>query len=187
MRWHWQYAGAVALYAFNVDWIIMQTLKLLGLGGWNLFVVTSVLSVLELFCGYLFWEWFRYIAIQEFASSATQSGVVQEAIGMGKEIRDELKKADLWDKIKGRVINFLFDTYKQAANPDNRFMRWFKRSGNIGMFACGINPEPGTRTIGAIFCGTAGWKKGLYPLAIGNTLRVAYMVGIWDVIFKLFK
>lgn len=187
MHWHWHYAGAVALYALNVDWIIMPKLKFIGLGGWWLFLVTSVLAVLELYLGYLFWDWFRRVAVVEFAKRAAQSNVVQEAIEVSVEIKKELKKADVWDEVKNKIITYFFTTFKKATDESSRFMKWLKRGGNIGMFICGINPEPGTRTIGAIFCGTAGWKNGLYPLALGNILRVAYMVGIWDIIFRIFK
>jgi len=187
VKWHWQYAGAIALYALNVDWIIMPKLKLLGLAGWWLFTITSILAVLELYLGYLFWNWFRRIAVQEFARHAAQSEVVQEAIEMGSEIKKDLKKADLWDKIKNRIINYFFTTFKKSTDENSRFMKWLKRGGSIGMFICGINPEPGTRTIGAIFCGTTGWRRGLYPLALGNILRVAYMVGLWDILFKILQ
>jgi len=187
MRWHWQYGGAIALYVLNVDWIIMPKLKLHSLEGWWLFGVTSVLAVLELYLGYLFWDWFRRVAVKEFAKRAAQSDMVQEAIEVGVEIKNDLQEAALWNKFKNRIITFLFNTYRQATDENNRFMKWMKRGGAVGMFLCGINPEPGSRSAGAIFCGTACWKNGLYPLAIGNVLRVAYMVGIWDVIFKLFK
>lgn len=187
IRWHWQYAGAIALYVLNVDWIIMPKLKFWGLSGWLLFVVTSVLAVLELYLGYLFWDWFRRVSVPELAKHAAQSEMVQEAIEMSKEIQKELKKVGLWEKLKTRIINFLFNTYKKATDHNNRFMKWLKRGGNIGMFAFGINPEPGTRTFGAIFCGTTSWRNGLYPLALGNIFRVAYMVGLWEVIFRIFK
>lgn len=187
MRWHWQYGGAIALYILNVDWILMPKLKWLGLNGWLLFAVTSILAVLELYLGYLFWDWFRRVAVKEFAKRAAQSDMVQEAIEMGAEIKNDLTEAGLWDKFKSRVINFLFNAYHQATDENHRFMKWLKRGGGMGMFLFGINPEPGTRTFGAIFCGTTGWKNGLYPLAMGNILRVAYMVGVWDIIFRLFK
>lgn len=178
MKWHWQYAGVIALYILNVDWIIMPKLKFWGLGGWWLFVVTSILAVLELYFGYLFWDWFRRVAVQ--------SEMVQGAIEVGAEINWELKKTGFWHKFKDKPIAYFFVTFKKATDENSRFMKWLKRGGNLGMFICGINPEPGTRTIGAIFCGTTGWKNGLYPLALGNIFRVAYMVGLWEAIFKIF-
>lgn len=187
MKWHWQYFGAAILYILNVDWVIMPKLKFLGLGGLQFFVVTSILAVLELCFGYLFWDWFRRIAVPELAKRAIQSEVAREAIEVGMEIKKELKELELWDKLKNKVIIFLFNSYKKATDPKRRLMKWLKRGGNIGMFALGANPEPGTRMIGTIFCGTSGWKGGLYPLALGNIFRVAYMVGLWETMFRFFK
>ena len=100
MRWHWQYAGAIALYVLNVDWVIMPKLKLLGFGNWLLFITTCLFAVFELYFGYLFWDWFRRVAVPEFAKYAAKSEVVQEAREISTEIKNELKKysADLAKK-----------------------------------------------------------------------------------------
>lgn len=187
MRWHWQYLVPPLLIALNVDWILMPLIKGTGANGWLLFEITSVLAVSEIVCWYHFWKWFRKIAVPEFARRATKNKDVREAIELGKEIKFDLRMAGLWDEIKTKVIRYSFKIYEKTTDENNRFMKWIKGSGAIAMIILGVSPEPGTRTFGAMFCGITGLKNGLYPLAIGNILRVAYMLGIWQVVFSFFK
>lgn len=187
MKWHWQYIVPPLLFILNVDWTLMPIIQSWGLKGWSLFIVSSILAVTELICWYRFWEWFRKVSVPEFASRAKENKKVQETIALGKEIHGDLKKAGLWDKIKTKILGFCFNTYEKATDENNKLMAWIKRGGNVTMIGLGISPEPGTRTFGAVVCGVTGWKNGLYPLAIGNIMRIAYMVGLWHIIFLLFK
>lgn len=187
MNWHWQYLIPPLLTILNVDWILMPIIQGRGVTGWLLFAIVSALAVAELFC-WLHWAiWFRSVALVEFAQKAARVAEVQEAIALGKEIRYDLKETGMWEKNKEKVIDYCFATFKKATNENNRFIRWVKRGGGLGLLILGIFPEPGTRTLGAICCGVMGWKKGIYPLAIGNIMRVGYMVGLWHLVFKLFS
>lgn len=186
MRWHWQYLVPPLILILNVDWVLLPLIKSYGVGGWTLFVGTSILAVTELICWYWFWKWFRKTSLIEFAHRAKKGEEIQKAIALGREIEFDLKMAGLWDEIKAKILNYIFNSYKKATDENNRLMRCIKRGGAGAMIILGVSPEPGTRTFGAIVCGVTGWKNGLYPLAIGNILRVAYMVGLWQVIFSLF-
>ena len=186
MLWHWQYLVPPLILILNVDWVLMPIIKGWGIDSLTLFIGTSILAVTELICCYWFWKWFRKTSLVEFAHRAKKRKEVQEAIALGKEIEFDLKMAGLLDEIKAKILNYIFNSYEKATDENNRLMRWTKRSGTGAMIILGVSPEPGTRTFGAIVCGVTGWKKGLYPLALGNILRVAYMVGLWQVIFSLF-
>lgn len=187
MHWHWQYLVPPALAFLSVDWILMPAIQARGVTGWYLFILTSILAIAELFC-WLYWaKWFRSVALVEFAKKAAKTKEIQEAIALGKEIRNEMKSKEIWTRAKNKVVDYSFGLFQKVTDENNRFVKWLKRGGAITMFLFGINPEPGTRTIGAIFCGTTGWKNGIYPLAVGNVARVAYMVGLWHIIFKFFN
>lgn len=187
MRWHWQYLTPFILLFLGVDWAFMPMIKSYGVNNWVLFSFTSILSIVELVCWYLFWKWFRKVPVLEFANRVVETKKIQEGIELGKKIQATLKKAGLWEKIKTMILDYIFNTYRWATSENNRFMKWAKRGGSFGMVGLGACPEPGTRIFGTVFCGTTGWQKGLYLLAIGDIMRVGIMVGIWHVIFSLLK
>ncbi len=188
MKWHWQYLIPLILTVSNVDWILMPIIRLAGINGWRLFIVISVLEIFELLLWYWFWEWFRKVAVLiEFKQYAKNDKRIQDAIKLGEEIQAELKKTGILDKTKDKVMSFFFNTLCKYTDENNRFIKRVKRGRNIAMLLLGLDPYPGGRTFGIIFCGSAGWKNGLYPLAIGNTLRVAYTIGIFNYIISIFK
>lgn len=187
MKWHWQYLVPILLTILNVDLILMPMIKGWGMRGWLLFSVVSVLAVIELFCWFFWARWFRQVALVEFAKRAVEKKEVQDAIALGKEIHNDLKRAGIWESIKEKAMDFGFNTFQKATDENSRFVKWLKRIGGFGLWILGISPEPGTRTFGAICCGATGWKTGIFPLAVGNVMRVGYMLGVWHAIFRFFE
>ncbi len=188
MKWHWQYIIPITLIISNVDWILMPTIRLLGINGWRLFIIISVLEILEMIVWYFFWKWFKRVTVLvEFKEYAKSDSRVKDAIKLEEEIRAELKETGILDKTKDKIISFFFNTLSKYTDDNNRFIKKVKRGRNIAMLLLGLDPYPGGRTFGTIFCGSTGWKNGLYSLAVGNTLRVAYTIGIMNYLISLFQ
>ncbi len=56
------------------------------------------------------------------------------------------------------------------------------------MFFLGWEPfVAGGRIAGVLFCATLGWKAGLCTLLFGNIFHIAYMIGVWSLIFRFIK
>jgi hypothetical protein len=172
-KWHWQYAGAFLLFLLNVDLVLVPLFRKAGIQGLLLFALASFLGTVGLICWFLFWSWFGKLVIQ--------SRQVQEGINLGREIEKELRKSGLRD----RIMDFLFRTFAWATKKDNKIFKLLKAGGYFLMFAAGTIPEPGTRTASVIFCATSNSKRGLFFLALGDILHMAYIVGGWEFIFQL--
>ncbi len=179
MRWHWQYLGVLVLAIFNIDLVLIPILKKLGVSGMNLFWIGSFWATIELLCRYWFWIWFRKVVIPETASQKiAESEYLQEGIELGTELKSHLQQHGYLQKLE----NYFIKTYSKATDENNRIVKWIRRGGHTAMLLLGIDPYPGGRTIGVIFCGIFGWRKHLYALAIGNIIHIAYIVGAWNMI-----
>lgn len=187
MKWHWQYTAPPLLVGLSVDWVLMPLIRFLGIKGWEFFVIIAILATIELPAWFLFWRWFCRVPVIEFAKIAAEKNYVKEAVKLGKEIEAELKIAGIWEKIKNKIINYLFNTFRKATDENNKFVKMIKSGRHWAMFFLGAEPYSGGRVFGVILCGSADWKNGLYSLAAGNLIRVAYTIGIFNYVISLFQ
>ncbi|MDO8495394.1 MAG: hypothetical protein Q7S32_02605 [bacterium] len=181
--WRWQYIIPIISIFANIDFVVLPLIRSLGVGGLNLFLVVLPLALIELYAWYWFWDWFRKVAVPEMvAKKIAQDERVQEAISLGKEIKIELKQSGRLQQI----VEYFFRTFSSATDENSRLFKKIRRGGHVVMFLMGAEPWPGGRTVGVIFCGATGWKRGFYTLALGNVVHVAYVVGLWNLIFSGF-
>lgn len=173
----WPFLVSIVMaWPLNVDWSILPSLKgFSALSNFQIFLIGSILATGELLYWYWFWRWFgRFLANREN---------IKMTIAFGKDIVFDLKEDGYLD----RLITHFQKTFCWAVDPKRVYMKIIKASGYVGLFLLGIEPiVPGGRVAGVIFCGTLGSKKGLVVLAAGNVLHIAYMVGIWNMVFKIF-
>jgi len=182
-KWHKEYLFYLFLLILNVDFVIVPFLQRHGFSGITLFLITVFFSLGEL-CGWFwFWSWFRRKAVPEIiAYQIARDQRIQEAIKLGKEVKKELEEKGLLE----RILEYFFRTFNKATDQNSKTFKKIKAGGHIAMFILGAEPWPGGRTIGVIFCGSTGWRRGLYTLMIGNIFHVAYVIGFWGLIFSLF-
>ena len=183
MRWHWQYPVFLLSVGLNVDWLIPILLRR-DLSRWQVFFVASLIGTVEIFIWYQFWKFFRKMVVPELIQKLARNKHVKEAIELGRNIHWRLKEVGLWDKI----IYFLYRKYRWFADDNNPTVRRIKRWGYPAMLMLGVEPFVwGGRVTGVIFCAPISWRRGLYTLAVGNIIRIAYMIGLWSFVFHLFK
>ena len=184
MKWHWQYLTPLLMIASSMDMVIMPVLESFEISGWRLFWITSLVSTAKLYIWYFFWKWFRKMAIPELVRhKLLQSGDIQEGLALGKEIERKLRGEGLAE----RIAEYCHYLYKKYTDEDSKLVKRIKRGGHLGMLMLGVLPNSIFRAAGVTCCATFGWHRGMYSLLIGNIGHIAYMVGVWDLIFSFFK
>lgn len=172
---YWPVLISLTISFFNVDFVVIPFLRAHGINGATLILIAIPLATAELSYLYWFWGWLGRL----LGSLQT----IREDVQFSKEaVSADLAKNGFWKK----AINYFAKKYKWVMNNDHRIIKWVKRGGHFSLILVGLNPEPASRLIGVIFCRSLNWKKGFYSLAIGNVLHVLYVVGGWDLIFRLF-
>src|SRR3989344_9482730 len=116
MKWHRQYLIAITLAVLNVDWVLMPIIRLTGIAGLWFFIIIGILGTIELYIWFWFWKWFRVNPLKELALKAKGDRRVQEAIFIGEDIQSDLKKAEVWDDIKYKVKNYLYNTFQKTTD-----------------------------------------------------------------------
>lgn len=180
MRWHWQYLIPPFWVICHVDWVIIPALNRNGFSFWETYFMAVTLSSIELFVQYYFFNWFRKeVVLETLKKKAAQDGLIKESVELVEQIRTQPYG------ISGRIRNYCSKIYASATDPNNKTAKRIKKSGYGMMFILGIEPLTGGRLLGVIQCGAIGWRSGLYPLIIGNALRMAGIVKIWEYISSL--
>ncbi len=163
----WPIIPAVIITLFNIDWVVIPLLRSLGISIFKLLGIVYILSTVELKFWFWFWSWVAQILFQ--------TRKVRESIEFGKEIGMELKEKGYADHVK----DFLFKIIEGALDEKNKIVRFIKWGGSLSLIMIGASPESGSRVVGIIVCKMFGWKKGFYPLALGNLIHVTYMIVGW--------
>ncbi len=180
-KWHWQYAGGLFLAVLNVD-LLCPFLRWLGMGPWKIFLILSPTAIIGMLGWWAFWRWFRRKIIPEIVNKKIEeSNQLQEAIKLGQETHQILKKTGQWS-----IIVRFAKTFAKATNPDLKSVKWVKRYGHLAVFGLGMEPLMGLRTFCLIFCESVGWISGIYTLIFSDVLHVAVIVWGWDKMFSFF-
>ena len=159
----------------NIDFVVIPALtRKEGSSGFDVFALASILATFEL----IYWYWFWGRIGRFFVERKT----IQEDLEFSKTIGRELKKQGFVDK----VVNYFTLKYEKLINKKSRISKFIKGGGCTSMFLAGAWPEPGGRTLGVISCNIFKSRSGFYALAVGNIVKVAYVVWGWNFIFGLF-
>lgn len=179
-RWHWQYVGGLFLALLNVDFWC-PVLRWFGVSPWHIFFILAPTALVGMLGWWAFWRWFRQKAIPEIIKKKIEeSDKIQEAIKLGQETHQILKKTGQWNIIVSFAKNFV-----KATNPNNKFTKWVRRYGHFAVFGLGAEPLPVLRTLCLIFCESIGWLGGIYTLVFSDLLHVTIIIWGWDKIFSL--
>lgn len=180
MRWHWQYLIGILIFILNVDLVLVPLLKFkFGINGWSLFWIILILANMEMYGWYWFWGWWKHGVFSNFFAKRLQDKRVQEVLELGKDIRHTLTLTGQWQKAK----DFFFNVFAWATDDGNRFLKRIKRGGYPVLFFMAVEPLPGGRTVGVVFCGMINWRGGLLALMLGNAVHVGWVVGLVNWIF----
>lgn len=178
--WRWQYLIPPSWFFFHVDWVIIPALNRNGFSFWKTYLIAIVIGTIELFVQYYFFNWFREeVVLKTLKKKASEDGLIKEGVELVQQIRIQPYG------ISNHIRNYCFKVYTSATNPENKTVKKIKKGGYGIMFVLGIEPLTGGRLFGVIQCGAIGWRNGLYPLIVGNALRMLGIVKIWGYILSL--
>lgn len=179
---HWQYLIPIALLICQVDLIIIPTLQTNGFSFWETYFIAMPLSTVELLVQYYFFNWFRNeVVLKVLKKKASQDGLIKEGVELVRRVQSQPYG------MSGHIRNYCFKVYASATDPNNKTIKRIKNGGYGVMLMLGIEPLTGGRLLGVIQCGAIGWWAGLYPLIIGNALRMLGIVKIWVYILSLWN
>lgn len=179
--WHWQYLVALVLIVMNVDWIVTPFLRNRGIAGWGLYWLVSLSGNLEIAIWFWWWLWFSGKALPVIvARKIERDKYLQKAVERGKEISQELKH----DGYLEIFLNYLQELFRWATT--NNIFKKIKVGSYLLIFLLGVEPWPGGRTVGIIFCALARWYRGTAVLILGNFFHAAYIVLGWDYGWAIF-
>lgn len=164
-----------AILILNIDLVIFFSTKYNFLVGKDLFFFASTLGTLELIYWYFFYK--KLVGFLSSRKSIKEDKNFLEMIWMNLKM----------DGYADMVMNYFSNKYNSFMNKDNWLVKGLKGGSYIIIFIAGAEPAPAGRLIGVAFCGTTGWKKGLYILIVGNILKIAYTVLGWKFIFSFFN
>jgi len=169
----WPLVIAICVAFCNTDVVVVPTLKTWGIASWLLVTLVLAIATVELIWWFWFWRWVIRLVAEVRQIRAT--------VQFGKELGQELKYQGYVD----RVLKHLETTYAKAIAPDNHVNRKIRRWGYLALFVLGIEPTPGGRAIGVIFCGACNWRRGLWVLIFGNVFHVLSVIWGWNLLFRL--
>lgn len=169
----WPVLPAIAVACLNVDLVVVPLIRRHGFSGLRLFYLVSFIGTFELVFWYWFWGW--VIAI------ITRLKTVKDSIEFGKKTWAELQYEGYVD----RVQSYFAKKLGWAIN--HHLVNRIKKGGYLFLLIAGVMPEPGSRTIGVIFCRIFKWPGGFYALAVGNVIHIAYVAGAWSFLFYIFE
>jgi len=165
---------------FHVDWVIIPALNRSGFSFWETYFIAITIGTAELCVQYYFFNWFRRkVVLKTLKEKAAQDGLIKEGVEIAKQVRNQPYG------ISGRIRNYCLKVYASATDPNNKTVKRIKKGGYGFMFLLGIEPLTGGRLFGVIQCGAIGWRSGLYPLMMGNALRMLGIVTIWNFLLSI--
>lgn len=164
----WPLCVAVLLTPFQTEVLIATASTWgprLGVDSFGSFGVVALLGTAKLYWGYWLWRWIiRLIADTERFHRLT--GLVRQAAAL-------IRAEGLSDRF--------FAELKICHRPDewrqHRILKSARRVGYVILFGLGIAPVWGTRGSIEPVLAVASWRNGVHALALGNVIRIAYLMG----------
>lgn len=167
----WPIIPAIIVTVLNIDFIVTPFLIGLNIPIFKLLGIIYILSTIEL----KFWFWFWGWGWSLFARVLIHTRKASESIAFVKELGTELKERGYIARAK----DFLFKVIDGTLDEKSKIVRFIKWGGGLSLILIGASPESGSRVVGIIFCKIFRWKRGFYPLALGNLIHITYMVLGW--------
>lgn len=189
--WHWQYPALTLLSIFNADSFLIPTLQGFGVVGWRLYYYVVPIATVEIFLWYLLLAWFGRVAVPEItkaretlANKLVGEREVKEGLFLAKRVWKLLQDSGLLEWIVGYAERI----YAKMHLKLDRLIQKLNHRRHLAMLILGAEPFiAGGRFAGVLFCLKFKWPAGLLTLALGNLFHIAYMLGLWKIIFYLFK
>jgi hypothetical protein len=137
----------------------------IGVGRIVAFVFVASVATAKMYWGYWFWRWVSHLIadterFQRLAGVVRQAAALIRAEGLSDRFFAELKlrhTPEQWRK--------------------HRVLSMARHAGYAVLFGIGATPVFGVRgPLGPILA-AAGWRNGVTALALGNIVRIAYMMG----------
>lgn len=210
-KWYyiWRFLVATVVWFFNTDWVVIPSLKNRALSVWGvnlydfswfipelslfqIFVIISVISTLELVFAYYFLVWLRDEAVKivkKRESVQEAVDIIHDAVELREEIETAVKpvinKASL-RVLRDRIIDFTAQWFHWSTSDLNPMMVRLRRLGYWGLLVFSIIPETGTRLFAILICGLSKSKKGMLMVTFGNSVKNLFMVfAFWGPVSKM--
>ncbi len=178
----WQYLIPIFLIICQVDLLIIPALRKTGFSFWETYFIAMPIGTIDLFIQYYFFSWFRKeVVLRALKKKAAQEGLVKEGVELVQQVRRQNHG------VSTSIRDYCFKVYASATDRSNKTVKKIKRGGHVAMLILGLEPWIyGGRLLGVVNCSAIGWKSGLYSLALGNAIRMAGIVVVWDFILSFF-
>ena len=211
-KWYyiWRFLAALIVWFFNTDWVVIPSLEARALSIWGVnlydlswiipnlslvqvFVITSVISTLELCYIYYFLVWLRTQTVEMVKKNEPIQeavDIIYDAVEFTEENKEEIKAAvaPLINKtgLKDKVIDFAAKWFHWSTSDLNPMVIRLKRLGFWGLLFFSVVPETGTRLFTILVCGLSGSRKGLLLVMLGNLIKNFLMVfAFWGPVSKM--
>lgn len=167
-RKYWPVWLAVISVGLNTDLMILHFQTQFRLERDSLlwvFVSIGGLSTLKIYYSYWFYGW--------LAKMVVNIESVRDISDFAREIGVELKS----NGYIARIRNFVAEKLNIRTYQNSRVIKLVKAGGYLPMLGFGVYPLSGTRGPTVILCRILGYFSGLCVLAVGNLIRVGYLLG----------
>ncbi len=178
-RWRfWPLLGIIFVFAVHTDILLVSHASIerrLGIGPVTFFVAISIFSFLQLAYEYWFLGWCKRAVIEQQKKDLwgrISRWLLQEGALWGVA---DLVEAIFWCiEIVVAKLKILLQKINVRDHP--KFRSAIIRGGYPTIFFFSILPIPGFRTPSLAVCWTANIKHGFTVIALGNAIRIAYLL-----------
>ena len=174
----WPVAAMLALFPLQTELLIASApawAPKIGMGRLAAFWIIAGIATFKLYWGYWFWRWVIHLIADTERFHRVQS-VIREGATL-------IRAEGLSDRF--------FAELKLRHRPDqwreHRVLKAARRLGYIILFGFGAAPMYGARgPLGPVLA-AAKWRDGVTALALGNIVRIAYLMGGMELLRHLAK
>jgi hypothetical protein len=164
----WPVAMMLALFPLQTELLIASApawAPEMGIGRLAAFWIIAGIATLKMHWGYWFWRWVIHLIADTERFHRLQV-VVREGAAL---IRAEGLSDRFFAELKLR--------HKPDEWREHRILRTVRGVGYVGLFGIGVAPWYGARgPLGPVLA-AAKWRDGVTALALGNVVRIAYLMG----------
>ena len=138
------------------------------------FWIITVIATAKLYFGYWFWRWVLQLIADTERFHRIQSIIRDGAVVIRAE------------GLSDRFFNELQLRHRSGEWRQHRVLRMAKGVGYLVLFWIGAAPMYGARGPFGPILAAAKWTSGVTALALGNAVRIAYLMGGMEMLSRLF-